>query len=154
MKSPCEKQVQAYACPGTCERIVAAGTSRAAGRRLRATRASGDDPLACARTSVRLPLFLAGRFHRGRSPMDAELESSPIVATLDCDFSTAPWPWSFPGASEPLPSGSRNAPGSLSLFHDDPPCDRECKFPRPAEWLPSLLPLRAAPASSPPSPVP
>src|SRR2546423_9812835 len=29
MKSPCEKQVQAYACPGTCERIVAAGTSRA-----------------------------------------------------------------------------------------------------------------------------
>src|SRR5437899_1842005 len=107
-----------------------------------------------ARTSVRLHLFLAGRFHRGRSPLDAELESSPIVAPLDCDFSTAPWPWSFPGASEPLPSGSRNAPGWLSLFPDDPPCDRECKFPRPAEWLPSLLPLRAAPASSPLSPVP
>src|SRR5207245_405631 len=75
-------------------------------------------------------------------------------APLDCDFSTAPWPWSFPGASEPLPSGSRNAPGWLSLFPDDPPCDRECKFPRPAEWLPSLLPLRAAPASIPLSPVP
>src|SRR5437762_13876707 len=29
MKSPCAKQGQAYACPGTCERIVAAGTSRA-----------------------------------------------------------------------------------------------------------------------------
>jgi len=36
------------------------------------------------------------------------LKSSPIVGSIRLRFfKPPPWPWSFPGASEPLPSGSR-----------------------------------------------
>src|SRR6266403_1577200 len=86
--------------------------------------------------------------------MGVEPESSPAAAPFGYGLSAAPWRWSSPDVSEPLPCGSRNASASLALFPDGPPCDRECKSPRPAEWRFSLLPLQAVLASSPLSATP
>src|ERR1017187_9610142 len=56
--------------------------------------------------------------------------------------------WSSVDLARLSPCGWKNGFRWPAAFPCGPLCGTECKFPRPAEWLPSSLPLLVEPASS------